>query len=84
MTYYAARGAALDRFLTEYEIDPDLILSVSLDRYGEGADIRVHVYDRIDGLTYMPVKDAPGHYYADAHREDLTIRITYVNGEAAA
>lgn len=77
MTMYATRGEVLDRFLTDHDIDPDEVLSVSIDRYGDGADIRMHVYDRVPGLTYTPTEGHNGHFYADILREDLTLRVIY-------
>lgn len=76
MTYYAARGAVLDRFLAEHDVDPDDVLSADLRvNYDAGIDIRIHTYHRIAGLNYQP--DYP-HERADVEREDLTICIDYV------
>ena len=43
MTHYATRAAVLDRFLAEHNVDPGDVLSVSFDKYEDGADIRVHI-----------------------------------------
>lgn len=81
MTYYAARGAVLDRFLAEHDVDPDEVLSVEFAKYAIGIDIRVHIYTRVPGLDYVPNENAPQHSAADVEREDLTISVVYVHNE---
>lgn len=82
MTHYATRGAVLDRFLAEYEIDPDDVLSVSLyKRSLMEEDIYVHLYTRIPGLEYVPDEQAPTHTSARVEREDLTIDVLYIHSE---
>lgn len=81
MTYYAARGAVLDRFLAEHDVDPDDVLSVEFAKYAIGIDIRVHIYARVPGLDYVPNEDTPSHTTADVEQEDLTIRVVHLRTE---
>ena len=84
MTHYATRAAALDRFLTEHNVTPGDVLSVSFDKYESGADIRVHIGVPVTGVDYKPQKHYPSHLHADVQREDLTIRVIHVIPDEAA
>ena len=76
MTTYATRAAVLDRFLAEYDVDPDNVLSVEFAKYEPTADLRVHITGRVPGLVYVPHESSAGHSTAYVEREDLTIRVT--------
>lgn len=78
MTHYATRGAVVDRFLRDHDVDPDDVLSVSIDKYDSGADIRVHIGVRVTSLDYKPQEHYPSHLHADVQREDLTILVVHV------
>ena len=84
MTHYATRAAVLDRFLTEHNVNPDDVLAVSIDKYEDGADIRVHIGVPVTGLDYQPQEHYPSHHLAHVQREDLTIRVVHVIPEEAA
>lgn len=78
---YANKAAVLDRFLAEHNVDPDDVLSVNFSKHEENADIRVHVYDQIPDLVYVPTDRFPRHYTADVDREDIVIRVTHCRRE---
>lgn len=84
MTHYATRGAVIDRFLTDHDVDPGDVLACDLAVPAQpGVDVALHIYDRVDGLDYAKFSNSP-HLYATVIREDLTIRITYVIPEVVA
>lgn len=83
MTHYETRGAALDRFLTGHNIDPDDVLSVSMSKHSPAdEDIRVHIYTRVPGLEYVPDEETPSHTVARVEREDLSIDVVYVHSDS--
>lgn len=81
MTTYATRAAVLDRFLAEYDVDPDDVLSVDFAKYEPTADLRVHVSGRVPGLVYVPHESATGHFTAYVEREDLTLLIAHYQSD---
>lgn len=81
MTTYAPRAAVLDRFLAEYDVDPDDVLSFDFAKYETTADMRVHIIGRVPGLVYVPNEHSPRHFTAYVEREDLTIRVTHYQPE---
>ena len=84
MTHYATRGAVIDRFLADHDVDPGDVLACDFAVPAQpGIDVALHIYDRVDGLDYARIGNSP-HLYANVEREDLTIRITYVIPEVVA
>lgn len=82
MTHYETRGAVLDRLLAEHNIDSDDVLSVDLAKNDHTADIRVHIYNQVPGLTYQPTEPGSRHQHANVEREDLRIRVVYVHDDS--
>lgn len=79
MNHYETRGAALDHFLAEHDVDPEDILSVGLHKHTQaGEDIRVHIYSRVPGLEYIRDEEGSRHTIARVEREDLTIDVVYL------
>ena len=84
MTHYATRGAVIDRFLADHDVEPDGVLACDLAPASQpGIDIALHIYDRIKGLGYARIGNSP-HLYSTVEREGLTIRTTYVPAKEAA
>lgn len=74
MTSYATLGGVVDRFLEDYQVDPEDVIGVDLD-----TTIRLHLYRRVDGLDYILSSWSTTHHVANLIREDVSINIVYVS-----
>ena len=82
MTHYATRGAAIDRLLTRWDLEPGDVLAVNL----YSTDIVIHLRAPLAGIEW---RTTPGDksvcYWHDLKHEGLAIRLSvWVPEEAAA
>lgn len=82
MTHYATRGAAIDRLLTRWDLEPGDVLAVNV----YATDIVVHLRAPLAGIEW---RTTPGDksvcYWHDLKHEGLAVRLSvWVPEEAAA
>lgn len=82
MTHYATRGAAIDRLLSRWDLEPGDVLAVNV----YATDIVIHLRAPIPTVDW---RTTPGDksicYWHDLKHEGLTIRLSvWVPNEAAA
>lgn len=82
MTHYAARGAAIDRLLARWDLEPGDVLAVNV----YSTDIVVHLRAPLAGIEWQVTPgDKSVSYWHDLTHEDLTVRLSaWVPEEVAA